>query len=207
MKYHNVIAMDGPAASGKSTIGRMLADKLNYLFLDTGCMYRAAMAGVEAGVGAVDLAVVLADVVDGTAEGLAVFGAVWVGTCTEAGADAGAVVLGAAAVLLGLDPQVTTDVEVEGIGGLDIGTVDGGVLGAVEVYGRSCQGAVVDGGATVFCPCTADVGIDGGATGGPIEGLGNAQAALFLFVGVLAVVAARLEGQVAGVDAEAVLGL
>lgn len=37
----NPIAIDGPAASGKSTIGCMLADKLNYLFLDTGCMYRA----------------------------------------------------------------------------------------------------------------------------------------------------------------------
>ena len=37
-----VIAIDGPAASGKSTIGLLLADKLGYLFLDTGCMYRAA---------------------------------------------------------------------------------------------------------------------------------------------------------------------
>ncbi|MFQ5419217.1 MAG: (d)CMP kinase [Anaerolineae bacterium] len=37
----DVIAIDGPAASGKSTIGRLLAEKLDYLFLDTGCMYRA----------------------------------------------------------------------------------------------------------------------------------------------------------------------
>lgn len=37
-----VVVIDGPAASGKSTIGRMLADKLSYLLLDTGCMYRAA---------------------------------------------------------------------------------------------------------------------------------------------------------------------
>lgn len=37
----NVIAIDGPAASGKSTIGRLLAEKLGYLYLDTGCMYRA----------------------------------------------------------------------------------------------------------------------------------------------------------------------
>lgn len=36
-----VIAIDGPAASGKSTIGRMLAESLGYLFLDTGSMYRA----------------------------------------------------------------------------------------------------------------------------------------------------------------------
>jgi cytidylate kinase len=35
------IAIDGPAASGKSTIGKMLADELGYLFFDTGVMYRA----------------------------------------------------------------------------------------------------------------------------------------------------------------------
>jgi cytidylate kinase len=37
----SVIAIDGPAASGKSTVGRLLAETLGYLFLDTGCMYRA----------------------------------------------------------------------------------------------------------------------------------------------------------------------
>ena len=36
-----LIAIDGPAASGKSTVGRLLAERLNYLYLDTGCMYRA----------------------------------------------------------------------------------------------------------------------------------------------------------------------
>lgn len=41
LDFPNPIAIDGPAASGKSTIGRMLADRLGYLFLDTGCMYRA----------------------------------------------------------------------------------------------------------------------------------------------------------------------
>ena len=35
-----VITIDGPAASGKSTIGQMLADRLGYLYLDTGSMYR-----------------------------------------------------------------------------------------------------------------------------------------------------------------------
>jgi CMP/dCMP kinase len=39
--YPSPIAIDGPAASGKSTIGRMLADHLHYFFLDTGIMYRA----------------------------------------------------------------------------------------------------------------------------------------------------------------------
>ncbi len=37
----SIIAIDGPAASGKSTLGRRLADELNYLFFDTGIMYRA----------------------------------------------------------------------------------------------------------------------------------------------------------------------
>lgn len=37
----SVIAIDGPAASGKSTLARMLAENLRYLFFDTGVMYRA----------------------------------------------------------------------------------------------------------------------------------------------------------------------
>jgi len=37
----NIIAIDGPAASGKSTIGRSLAEHMGYLYLDTGVMYRA----------------------------------------------------------------------------------------------------------------------------------------------------------------------
>src|SRR5512134_618002 len=37
----SIIAIDGPAASGKSTIGLRLADALGYLFFDTGVMYRA----------------------------------------------------------------------------------------------------------------------------------------------------------------------
>jgi len=36
-----MIAIDGPAASGKTTLGRRLADYLGYLFVDTGVMYRA----------------------------------------------------------------------------------------------------------------------------------------------------------------------
>ena len=39
--HPNIIAIDGPAASGKSTLGRRLADSLGYLFFDTGVMYRA----------------------------------------------------------------------------------------------------------------------------------------------------------------------
>lgn len=49
------IAIDGPAASGKSTLGRALADRLGYQFLDTGLMYRAfTLAALRAGVEAED---------------------------------------------------------------------------------------------------------------------------------------------------------
>ncbi len=37
-----IIAIDGPAASGKSTIGAALARQLGYLYFDTGVLYRAA---------------------------------------------------------------------------------------------------------------------------------------------------------------------
>lgn len=37
----NIIAIDGPAASGKSTLGLSLSKELGYLFFDTGVMYRA----------------------------------------------------------------------------------------------------------------------------------------------------------------------
>jgi cytidylate kinase len=36
-----MIAIDGPVASGKSSIGKRLAERLGYLFFDTGVMYRA----------------------------------------------------------------------------------------------------------------------------------------------------------------------
>jgi len=41
MPLPSIIAIDGPAASGKTTVGKMLADELGYLFFDTGVMYRA----------------------------------------------------------------------------------------------------------------------------------------------------------------------
>ena len=45
-----VITIDGPAASGKSTVARLLAEKLGARFLDTGAMYRAVtLAALEAG--------------------------------------------------------------------------------------------------------------------------------------------------------------
>lgn len=36
-----IVAIDGPAASGKSTTARILADKLGYIYIDTGAMYRS----------------------------------------------------------------------------------------------------------------------------------------------------------------------
>ena len=43
-----IIAIDGPAASGKSSSAKLLADKLNFLYLDTGAMYRCiALAVIE----------------------------------------------------------------------------------------------------------------------------------------------------------------
>lgn len=35
------IAIDGPAAAGKSTVAKLVANKLSYLYIDTGAMYRA----------------------------------------------------------------------------------------------------------------------------------------------------------------------
>jgi cytidylate kinase len=37
----NVVAIDGPAGAGKSTIARRVAEKLGYTYIDTGAMYRA----------------------------------------------------------------------------------------------------------------------------------------------------------------------
>ena len=40
----SVIAIDGPAGAGKSTIAKMAAKKLNYIYIDTGAMYRGSLA-------------------------------------------------------------------------------------------------------------------------------------------------------------------
>jgi CMP/dCMP kinase len=46
-----VIAIDGPAGAGKSTVGRALADRLGLRYLDTGAMYRAmTFAALQRGV-------------------------------------------------------------------------------------------------------------------------------------------------------------
>lgn len=41
MNHKISIAIDGPAAAGKSTVAKIIAEKLSYLYIDTGAMYRA----------------------------------------------------------------------------------------------------------------------------------------------------------------------
>jgi len=52
LKKNLIIAIDGPSGSGKSTTGKALANKLGYLYIDTGAMYRAAaLAAIRANIG------------------------------------------------------------------------------------------------------------------------------------------------------------
>jgi len=54
-KRPKTIAIDGPAASGKSSVGQHIANNLGYMFLDTGIMYRAvAWAAVAHGMEVTD---------------------------------------------------------------------------------------------------------------------------------------------------------
>lgn len=46
MSIADIITIDGPAASGKSTVGELLAKRLGYLYFDTGVMYRAVTYAV-----------------------------------------------------------------------------------------------------------------------------------------------------------------
>ncbi len=51
MSKYVVVAIDGPAGAGKSTIARRVAGRLGFTYIDTGAMYRAvALAAVRAGV-------------------------------------------------------------------------------------------------------------------------------------------------------------
>jgi cytidylate kinase len=51
MKKDIIIAIDGPAGSGKTTTAKMLADRLQYIYIDTGAMYRAVtLAALREGV-------------------------------------------------------------------------------------------------------------------------------------------------------------
>lgn len=56
-RRHRIIAVDGPAASGKTTLARRLAEHLGLAFLDTGLLYRAvARRLIDAGQSADDVA-------------------------------------------------------------------------------------------------------------------------------------------------------
>src|SRR5581483_5020145 len=53
-----IVAIDGPAGAGKSTVARALAERLGFRYLDTGAMYRAVtwlamQRGLDLGNGAV----------------------------------------------------------------------------------------------------------------------------------------------------------
>src|SRR6266566_2949973 len=51
MATPRTVAIDGPAGAGKSTIGALVAERMGYLFLDTGAMYRAiALAALRRGI-------------------------------------------------------------------------------------------------------------------------------------------------------------
>ena len=55
MTFPSVIAIDGPAASGKTSVGKALAYLLGYRFVDTGMMYRACtLMALRAGIDPVD---------------------------------------------------------------------------------------------------------------------------------------------------------
>ena len=41
-----IVAIDGPAGAGKSTVAKMAAERLGYLYIDTGAMYRAVACKV-----------------------------------------------------------------------------------------------------------------------------------------------------------------
>jgi len=62
-EFRGVVALDGPSGTGKSTVARLLARRLQAQYLDTGAMYRAATVAVlRAGIDLNDPAAITAEV-------------------------------------------------------------------------------------------------------------------------------------------------
>ena len=65
MQLNKIIAIDGPAASGKSTVSKAVAKKLNFIYVDSGAMYRAiAWASIQKKIDGTDENKVLKGVTD-----------------------------------------------------------------------------------------------------------------------------------------------
>jgi cytidylate kinase len=65
-----VVAIDGPAGAGKSTVARAVADRLGFTYLDSGAMYRAvALAGLRRGVPAAEVAAIVSIELTGSGTG------------------------------------------------------------------------------------------------------------------------------------------
>lgn len=61
IKTRPIIAVDGPAAAGKSTVSKLLARRLGFQYFDTGALYRSVgLAAIEAGIDPQDGAAVAA---------------------------------------------------------------------------------------------------------------------------------------------------
>lgn len=60
-----IVTIDGPAGTGKSTVARVLAQRLGLAFLDTGAMYRAAAAiAIDKGLAVTDTTAILLEVAE-----------------------------------------------------------------------------------------------------------------------------------------------
>ncbi|ONI46041.1 cytidylate kinase [Candidatus Epulonipiscioides gigas] len=60
-----IIAIDGPAGAGKSTVAREIAKKLSWIYIDTGAMYRAvALCAINKGIDLTDINSIIKEVND-----------------------------------------------------------------------------------------------------------------------------------------------
>src|SRR5881398_3280250 len=67
---HRVVAIDGPAASGKSSVARELAHRLGFAYVNSGAMYRAVTWSVlNRGIQAVDAPAIANFIIGSTLDG------------------------------------------------------------------------------------------------------------------------------------------